>query len=117
LFFSIENCTLVIINVILNIPEYKSVFLIVFHYDERELLLLEVQLGDLGPEKEANLGFPLKHQDTSGGQAQAEYGNKKPIINKQGGRKENYFSAVAKYDIIATVFALFRREISSLKKM
>jgi hypothetical protein len=55
-----------------NLPEYKSVLLIVFNYDERELLLLEVQLCDLGPEKEANLGFPFEHEDAGGCQAQAE---------------------------------------------
>ncbi len=45
--------------------------LIILNDDERELLLLEVQLGDLGPEEEADLGLPLVYQDPSGGQAQA----------------------------------------------
>ncbi len=54
-----------------DLPEYKGVLLIILDDDEREFLLLEVQLGDLGPEEEADLGLALVHQDPSGGQAQA----------------------------------------------
>ena len=45
--------------------------LIILYDDERELLLLEIQLGDLGPEEEADLGLALVHQDPRRGQAQA----------------------------------------------
>jgi hypothetical protein len=47
--------------------ENKSMFLVVFHDHQGQLLLLEIQLGDLGPEEQANLGLALEHQDTSGG--------------------------------------------------
>ena len=53
------------------IPEHKGVLLLVLDDDEGELLLLEVQLSNLGPEEEADFGLPLEYQDTRGGEPQA----------------------------------------------
>lgn len=49
--------------------EHEGVFLflpliIVLNNDQGELLLLEVQLGDLGPEEEPYFCFSLEHQDS-----------------------------------------------------
>ena len=46
--------------------------LLVLHHDQSQLLLLEVQLRDLGPEEEADLGLALKHQDPGWREAQAK---------------------------------------------
>ena len=58
---------------IIFLPKNKGVLLIVLDDDERELLLLEVQLGDLGPEEEADLGLPLVDQNPGGSETQAEH--------------------------------------------
>ena len=46
--------------------------LLVLDHDQSQLLLLEVQLRDLRPEEESDLGFPLEYQDSRGSEAQAE---------------------------------------------
>ena len=46
--------------------------LIILNDDQGQLLLLEIQLGDLWPEEEANFCLALEHQDTSRGQTQTK---------------------------------------------
>ena len=57
---------------VLYIPEYKCMLLIILNDDQGQLLLLEIQLGDLWPEEEANFCLALEHQDTSRGQTQTK---------------------------------------------
>ena len=46
--------------------------LLVLDHDQGQLLLLEVQLRDLRPEEEPDLGFTLEDQDSRGSESQAE---------------------------------------------
>ena len=46
--------------------------LLVLDHDQGQLLLLEVQLRDLRPEEESDLGFTLEDQDSRGSEPQAE---------------------------------------------
>ena len=47
--------------------------LVLLHHDKGELLLLEVQPSDLGPEEQTNLLGPLVHQDTCNKSIKAAY--------------------------------------------
>ena len=60
-------------------PEEEGVLLlvalvVVLDHHQGELLLLEVELGDLGPEEEADLGLPLEDEDAGGGEAERVLG-------------------------------------------
>ena len=57
---------------LVKVPENECVLLLVLDHDQSQLLLLEVQLRDLRPEEESDLGFPLENQDSRGSEAQAE---------------------------------------------